>query len=84
MPETIDFIDVHDYLVKNDVADPVTIVKHGKPHAVMIPYELFETLQNSGRKAIHVRELSADDLDAILNSEIPEECRKFDHEVKKK
>ncbi|HYD17972.1 MAG TPA: type II toxin-antitoxin system prevent-host-death family antitoxin [Patescibacteria group bacterium] len=84
MSETIDFVDVYDYLVNHDVDQPVTVVKHGHPHAVMIPYEVFVALQKSNQKALHVSELSADDLDAILNSDIPDECREFDHEVKKK
>jgi PHD/YefM family antitoxin component YafN of YafNO toxin-antitoxin module len=83
MTDKIDFVDVYDYLLKNDIDQPVTVLKHGQPHAVMLPYALFAAIQKSNQKAIHVSELSDEDLDAIMNAEIPAECRAFDGEVKK-
>ncbi len=83
MPETIDFVDVYEYLLKHDVEHPVTVLKHGQPHAVMVPYDIFTALQKMNQKAMHISELSQEDLDTILNAEIPAECRAFDGEVKK-
>lgn len=82
MSDSIDFVDVYEFLLKNDIDAPVTILKHGQPHAVMLPYDIFTALQKGNQKALHVSELSKDDLDAILNAEIPAECRAFDGEVK--
>lgn len=83
MSQDLDIVEVNDYLAKHDVEEPVTILKHGQPHAVMMPYELFLALQKSNRRALHVSELSDADINAILNSEIAEECKAFDAEVKK-
>jgi len=83
MTETIDFVDVYEFLLKNDIEHPVTILKHGQPHAVMVPYEIFSIIQKNSKKAIHVSELTDEDLSAILNAEIPDACREFDGEVKK-
>ena len=83
MTKKIDFVDLYDFLLKNDVSESVIIEKHGKPHAVMIPYELFEILRNQNRKAMHVSELSEDDMNTLLNAEIPEELKQYDDEVKK-
>lgn len=79
----IDVVDIYDYLAKHDVEEPVTILKDGRPHAVVIPYELYATLQKSNRQALHISELSDADMNAILNSEIAEECKEFDGEMKK-
>jgi hypothetical protein len=83
MTEKIDFVDLYDFMLKNDVSESVIIEKHGKPHAVMIPYELFEILRNQNRKAMHISELSDEDMNTLLNAEIPEELKQFDDEVKK-
>jgi hypothetical protein len=83
MTEKIDFVDLYDYLLKNDVSESVIIEKHGKPHAVMIPYELFDILRNQNRKAMHISELSDDDMNTLLNAEIPEDLKQYDDEVKK-
>jgi len=78
----IDFVEVYEFLLKNDVTEPVTVMKHGKPHAAIIPYEIFEALKGN-QQAIATEDLSSDDLDAILNAEIPEENAQFDGELKK-
>jgi PHD/YefM family antitoxin component YafN of YafNO toxin-antitoxin module len=83
MTEKIDFVDLYDFLLKNDVSESLIIEKHGKPHAVMIPYELFEILRNQNRQAMHISELSDEDMNTILSSEIPEELKQFDEEGKK-
>lgn len=83
MTEKIDFVDLYDFLLKNDVSESIIIEKHGKPHAVMIPYELFEILRNQNRQAMHISELSDADMETILSAEIPEELKQYDDEVKK-
>ena len=83
MSQKIDMIDVYEFLLKHDVDEPVTIVKHGEPHAVILPYEIFEAMRKNTRRALHVSELTKEELDAILTAEIPEELKQFDHEVKK-
>lgn len=83
MTEKIDFVDLYDFMLKNDVSESVIIEKHGKPHAVMIPYELFQILRDQNRKAMHISELSEDDMNTLLNAEIPEELKQYDDEVKK-
>ena len=83
MTEKIDFVDLYDFMLKNDVSESVIIERHGKPHAVMIPYELFQILRDQNRKAMHISELSEDDMNTLLNAEIPEELKQYDDEVKK-
>lgn len=83
MSDEIDIVDICDYLAKHDVEEPVTLLKDGQPHAVVIPYKLFATLQKSNRQALHISELSDADMNAILNSEIAEECTEFDKEMEK-
>lgn len=83
MTETIDLVDVYDFLLKSDIEHPVTVLKHGQPHAVLMPFDMFMSLKKSNQKAIHVSEMTESDLNAILNAEIPDECRQFDGEMKK-
>lgn len=78
----IDFVEIYEFLLKNEITEPVTVMKHGKPHAAMIPYEIYEALK-SNQQAIATEDLSADDLDAILNAEIPEDNEQFNGELEK-
>ena len=79
MSQKIDFVDVYDFLLKNEVTEPVIVVKHGQPCAVMIPHELYQAMRKD-RKALHVSELSEEDMQAIMDAEIPEELKQYDHE----
>lgn len=83
MAQQIDFVDIYDFLLKNDVDEPVTVLKHGEAVAVMIPPELFEAMRGK-RKALQAHELTADDMQAIMDSEIPEDLKQFNHEVEGK
>ncbi|TAL33755.1 MAG: type II toxin-antitoxin system prevent-host-death family antitoxin [Alphaproteobacteria bacterium] len=83
MSQKIDFVDIYDFLLKNDVTEPVTIVKHGQPCAVMIPHEIYEAMRKD-RKALQAHELSDEDMQAIMDAEIPEELKQYNHEVKGK
>jgi len=82
MARKIDFVDIYDFLLNNDVTEPVEIVKHGRPHAVIVPYESFMAAQ-SKRKAMQAHELSAEDLKAIMDADIPEDLAQYDSEVEK-
>ncbi|MEZ0225026.1 MAG: hypothetical protein ACAH83_10765 [Alphaproteobacteria bacterium] len=79
MSQKIDFVDVYDFLLKNEVTEPVIVVKHGEPCAVMIPHVVYQMMQSS-RKAMKAHELSDEDMQAIMDSEIPEELKQYDHE----
>ena len=83
MSQKIDFVDIYDFLLKNDVTEPVTVVKHGQPCAVMIPHEIYQAMLKN-RKALQAHELSDEDMQAIMDSEIPEELKQYNHEVKGK
>jgi prevent-host-death family protein len=82
MTRKIDFVDIYDFLLNNEVTEPVEITKHGQPHAVIIPYESFMAAR-SKRKARMAHELSAEDLKSIMDSEIPEDLAQYDSEVEK-
>jgi len=82
MTREMDLLEVYDFLLNHAVDEPVTIVKNGQPQAALVPYEFFLAIKKQyAPKAMMTHELSADDLDAILNAEIPEEHAQFDHEV---
>jgi PHD/YefM family antitoxin component YafN of YafNO toxin-antitoxin module len=83
MAQQIDFVDVYDFLLKSEVTEAVTIVREGKPIAVMLPPELYQSMRGT-RQALQAHELSADDMEAIMGADIPEELKEFNHEVEEK
>lgn len=83
MAQQIDFVDVYDFLLKGDVPGPVEILKHGRPCAVLLPPELYEAMKGK-KQALQAHELSADDIQAIMDADIPEELKQYDHEVEDK
>jgi PHD/YefM family antitoxin component YafN of YafNO toxin-antitoxin module len=80
MTQQIDFVDLYDFLLKNAVAEPVTVVREGNPIAVLLPPELYEAMKGK-KKALQAHELTADDMQAIMDSEIPEELKQYNHET---
>ncbi len=79
--QELDAADVSVWLHDNAVTETVTIKKNGNPHAVLIPYALFEVMHRNNRTVLRTDELTEEDLDAIRNSTPPEETRQFDDEL---
>jgi prevent-host-death family protein len=61
--------------------EPVTITSHGRDSLVLLSAAEYRRLKASDRQALHVSELSDDEMAAILSAEVPEEAAAFDHEV---
>jgi PHD/YefM family antitoxin component YafN of YafNO toxin-antitoxin module len=59
---------VSDFLERHAVEESIVIKRHGKPHAVMIPYEIFQAMRKESRKAILVEDLTEEDMKHITNS----------------
>ena len=79
--EEIDAGDVSGYLAEHEVLDPVRIMRNGQPHAVMIPYEIFQIMHRNNRRAVRTEDLTDEDIEAIINAEVPDELKKYDHEM---
>lgn len=61
---------------------PVAITRNGRPGTVMISIEEYERLKRRDRQVFRTEEAPQDVVDAILNAEIPEDAKQFDHEVR--
>ena len=61
---------------------PVAITRNGRPRTVMISIEDYERLKRRDRQVFRTEEAPQDIVDAILNAEIPEDAKQFDHEVR--
>ena len=61
---------------------PVAITRNGRPRTVMISIEEYERLKRRDRQLFRTEEAPQDVVDAILNAEIPEDAKQFDHEVR--
>jgi prevent-host-death family protein len=61
---------------------PVAITRKGRPRTVMISIEEYERLKRRDRQVFRTEEAPQDVVDAILNAEIPEDAKQFDHEVR--
>jgi prevent-host-death family protein len=53
--------------------ETITITKHDRPSLVLLSFEEYQRLTGKTRRALHVTELSAKDLEAINASKVPEE-----------
>lgn len=63
------------------LAEPLAITKHDRPRLVMMSYEDYQALRRTGRQALHVSELSGDDLAAIAAAEVPARFAHLDDEM---
>ena len=63
------------------LAEPVAITKHDRPRLVMMSYEDYQILARGNRRALHVSELSEQDLAAIEAAEVPERFAHLDDEM---
>jgi prevent-host-death family protein len=61
---------------------PVAVTRNGRPRTVMISIEEYERLKRRDRQVFRTEEAPQDVVDAILNAEIPEDAKQFDHEVR--
>jgi prevent-host-death family protein len=61
---------------------PVAITRNGRPRTVMMSIEEYERLKRRDRQVFRNEEAPQDVVDAILNAEIPEDAKQFDHEVR--
>jgi prevent-host-death family protein len=61
--------------------EAVTVTSHGRDDVVLLSAEEYERLRSLERRAMHVSELSDDELRAIEGVEIPAEASRYDHEM---
>jgi PHD/YefM family antitoxin component YafN of YafNO toxin-antitoxin module len=81
MATEIDFVDLYEFLLKNDVSEPVVVRKNGEKHAVMIPYEIYEAMRKNSRKALRTGELSPKERALFSRSKAPESSKQYNDEV---
>ena len=63
------------------LSGPVTITHHGRESLVLLSAGEYRRLKQRDREALHVWELSTDDLAAIAAAEAPAEAAAFDDET---
>ncbi len=79
----IDLVDVYEHILNNDVEETTVVKKNGEHHAVLLPYDVFREMRAQSRTvAVRAEDIDDEMMDAILNSEVAEECEAFDHEMK--
>lgn len=71
MSQEIDFIDLYEFLLRNDVTEPVKVLKNGKKHAVLIPYDVYIENLRANRNVLTAGKMPEDDLGAVMGCEIP-------------
>ncbi|MDB4516974.1 hypothetical protein N9089_05175 [Crocinitomicaceae bacterium] len=77
----IDATMVSDFLFQNEVIEPITIKRQGVPHAVMIPYDIFEAMHRENRRAMRAGELTDEEVEDIRNSKPPAEHDHYNDEL---
>jgi predicted nucleic acid-binding protein len=77
----IDASAVTDFLSQHEVEEPIVIKRQGAPHAVMIPYEIFQAMHRENRRAVRVDELTDEEIEGILNSKPSAESYQYNDEL---
>lgn len=72
---------VSDFLSQHEVDEPIVINRQSAPHAVMIPYELFQAMHRANRQVLRVSELTEEDMKAIFNSKPPDDNAQYNDEL---
>jgi len=65
--------------IERSAKEPVFITKHNRPVRVLLDIDEYRKLRKNYREALSVSELGAEDLQAILNAEIPAEAEALNH-----
>jgi len=71
---------VSDFLSQHEVVEPIMIKRQGIPHAVMIPYEIYQAMHRESRKVVRVEELSDEEIKATSKSRPPTEHNQYNDE----
>jgi prevent-host-death family protein len=61
--------------------EAVIVTSHGRDDVVLLSAEEYQRLRSLDRRAMHVAELTDEDLAALDVVEIPEEAARYDHEM---
>ena len=61
--------------------EPVTVTRNGREETVLISADEYRYLRGTYRRVMGPDDFTEEDLRAIEEAEIPEECKAFDHEV---
>ncbi len=61
--------------------EAVTITNHGRDDLVLLSAEEYQRLKSRDRQALHVSQLTEDELNEIAHAEIPAEAAQFNHEM---
>jgi PHD/YefM family antitoxin component YafN of YafNO toxin-antitoxin module len=67
------------YYTDEAMLHPVGIQRHGTTRVVMLSLKEYERLLRRDRQVLLVKDLDDETLDAIRNTEIPEESRRLDY-----
>ena len=61
--------------------EAVMVTSHGRDAVVLLSAEEYQRLRSLDRRAMHVSELSDEDLAALDAAKIPEETARYNHEI---
>jgi prevent-host-death family protein len=61
--------------------EAVIVTSHGRDDVVLLSAEEYQRLRNLDRRAMHVSELTDEDLAALDAVEIPTEAARYNHEM---
>lgn len=59
----------------------VIVTSHGRDDVVLLSAEEYQRLRSLDRRAMHVSELTGEELAALGNVEIPAEAARYNHEM---
>jgi PHD/YefM family antitoxin component YafN of YafNO toxin-antitoxin module len=57
------------------------VTSHGRDDVVLLSAEEYQRLRNLDRRAMHVSDLTDEELAALDNVEIPPEAARYNHEM---
>lgn len=63
------------------IREAVTITNHGRDSLVLLSADEYRRLKRRDREALHISELTEQDIEAIRTAEIPAESAAFDREL---
>jgi prevent-host-death family protein len=61
--------------------EAVIVTSHGRDDVVLLSAEEYQRLRSLDRRAMHVSELTDEELAALDKVEIPAEAARYDHEI---
>ena len=76
-----EFLKAYGRMTETALREPVSITSHGRERLVLISADEYRRLKTNDRQALYPWEMDDAMIAALETAQVPEETKRFDHEI---